>query len=319
MTKTILVLGATGGLGRETARIFAANGWTVRILHRNPQTAIENYPVLKNMQMFKGDAMSEQDVLTASKGVDLILHSVNPPNYQKWRELALPMLSNTIKAARENNARIIFPGNIYVFHPDAGNILTEHTPQNPATRKGKVRVEMENMLQQAANKGARSLIIRAPDFFSADAPSSWFENMLVKRGKPVKTITYPDNLETGHSWAYLPDLAKTIFKIAEMEKQLPAFDTYNFRGYYFDKGSDFLEIIKKAAGKPKARVSTFPWAPITLLSPFVSLFRELREMRYLWKIPHQLDNTKLVALLGTEPQTPIDQAVKESLRGLKCI
>lgn len=319
MSKTILVLGATGGLGKETARTFAANGWTVRILHRNPQAAIEKYPALKNMQLFKGDALNKQDVLTASKGADLILHSVNPPNYQKWRELALPMLANTIKAAKENNTRIIFPGNIYVFHPDAGNILTEHTPQNPATRKGKVRVEMEAMLQQAADEGIRSLIIRAPDFFSADAPSSWFENMLVKRGKPVNTITYPDAPATGHSWAYLPDLAQTIFKIAEQEKQLPAFDTYNFRGYYFEKGSDFLEIIKTAAGKPGAKISQFPWAVVTLLSPFISLFRELKEMRYLWKIPHQLDNTKLVALLGAEPQTPIDQAVKESLKGLKCI
>jgi len=34
------------------------------------------------------------------------------------------------------------------------------------------------------------------------------------------------------------------------------------------------------------------------------------ELRYLWQRPIRLDNTKLVAFLGTEPHTPIDGAVR---------
>ncbi len=37
--KTILVIGVTGGIGRETARAFLQVGWTVRALARNPEAA----------------------------------------------------------------------------------------------------------------------------------------------------------------------------------------------------------------------------------------------------------------------------------------
>ena len=56
-----------------------------------------------------------------------------------------------------------------------------------------------------------------------------------------------------------------------------------------------------------------------LLSPFVETFREMREMRYLWKRPVKLDNSKLVAFLGHEPHTPLDIAVRATLAGLDCI
>ena len=37
------------------------------------------------------------------------------------------------------------------------------------------------------------------------------------------------------------------------------------------------------------------------------------EMGYLWKQPIGLDNAKLVAFLGEEPHTPLDQALAASL------
>ncbi len=42
-------------------------------------------------------------------------------------------------------------------------------------------------------------------------------------------------------------------------------------------------------------------------------------MRYLWTTPLQLDNRKLVAFLGEEPHTPLDTALRDTLRGLGCL
>jgi nucleoside-diphosphate-sugar epimerase len=54
-------------------------------------------------------------------------------------------------------------------------------------------------------------------------------------------------------------------------------------------------------------------------APFVPLMRELWEMRYLWQMPMQLDNTKLLSILGDEPHTPAEEAVRVSLAGLGCL
>lgn len=47
--------------------------------------------------------------------------------------------------------------------------------------------------------------------------------------------------------------------------------------------------------------------------------REIKEMRYLWKVPVRMRNDKLTAELGKEPQTPIEEAVRASLVALGCL
>jgi hypothetical protein len=44
------------------------------------------------------------------------------------------------------------------------------------------------------------------------------------------------------------------------------------------------------------RFGSIPWFAIRILAPFVETFREMLEMRYLWKKPLKLDNRKLVGL-----------------------
>jgi hypothetical protein len=44
--------------------------------------------------------------------------------------------------------------------------------------------------------------------------------------------------------------------------------------------------------------------------------RELIEMRYLWQVPLRLDNSNLVARLGGEPHTPLDQALAAVLESM---
>jgi hypothetical protein len=56
-----------------------------------------------------------------------------------------------------------------------------------------------------------------------------------------------------------------------------------------------------------------------LLSPFVPSFRELAELRYRWNTPVRMDGTRLMSVLGGEPHTPLDEAVRTTLFGLGCL
>jgi len=42
-------------------------------------------------------------------------------------------------------------------------------------------------------------------------------------------------------------------------------------------------------------------------------------MRYLWRSPVRLDNSKLVRTLGREPHTPLDEALRATLVGQGCL
>ncbi|KJI83553.1 Rossmann-fold NAD(P)-binding domain-containing protein [Enterobacter asburiae] len=69
----------------------------------------------------------------------------------------------------------------------------------------------------------------------------------------------------------------------------------------------------------KAKVKSFPWWLVSAMSPFNTTLREMREMRYLWEQTIEMDNSKLIAFLGHEPQTPLTEAVRSTLAGLGCI
>ena len=305
-----LVIGGNGGIGRETCLALQRHGWQVRALVRRVPAAHDG------IEWMQGDAMQRDDVLAAAAGVDVIVHAVNPPGYRNWEALVLPMLDNTIAAAKANGARVVLPGTIYNYGPDAFPLLREDSPQHPPTRKGEIRAEMERRLAGASRAGVRTLVLRCGDFIGPRTASSWFGQGLVRPGKPVKTLRYPADYTHHHAWAYLPDVAETIAQL--LEHELADVDVYHFGGYWLD-GYALAEAVRRTTSHPHVALGHFPWWLTALVAPFVETLRELRKMRYLWKETIQLDDAKLVARLGHKPYTPIDVALRETLVGLGCM
>lgn len=315
--KMALVLGATGGIGGEVARQLQRSGWRVKGLVRQVARVAGRDD---GIEWLEGDAMNAADVLHAAQGAAAIVHAVNPPAYQRWGELVLPMMDNTIAAARATGARIVLPGTVYNYGTGVFPLVAEDAPQHPHTRKGAVRVALEQRLEAAARDGVRSLVVRAGDFFGPQAGNSWFSQGLVKRGQPVRAVVQPG--AAGHAWAYLPDVARTMVLLLEREATLPAFARFHMAGHWDATGAQMAEAVQRvvlAETGRAPRITRFPWSVVTLLAPVVRILRELKEMRYLWQQPLQLRNDALVAALGAEPHTPLDQAVRETLVGLSCL
>jgi nucleoside-diphosphate-sugar epimerase len=312
--KIALILGATGGIGGEVGRTLVAGGWRIRALNRNAgkPRASERFEGLQ------GDAMSASDVMKAAEGVSVIVHAVNPPGYRDWEKLVLPMIDNTIAAAGAVGARIVLPGTLYNFGPDSFPTLREDSPQNPVTKKGAIRVEMEKRLQAASRAGVSVIIVRAGDFFGPTAANSWFSQGMIAPGKPVKTIRNPASRGVGHQWAYLPDVAETMVRLVERGDRLPPFAVYHMDGFWDADGSQMAAAINRVVGG-NAKVRAFPWWLVPLAAPFVTFLRELKEMRYLWRRPLRMTNDRLVAELGNEPHTPIDDAVRATLAAFDCL
>ena len=312
--KLALVIGATGGIGGAVADRLVAGGWKVRALNRNPDAARRGRP---DLEWVKGDAMVESNVAAAAQGVQLVVHGANPPAYRNWAGLQLPMLRSSIAAAKAWGARLVFPGTVYNFGPDAFPNLTEASPQTPVTRKGRIRVEMEQALAQASAEGLRVLIVRAGDFFGPRPGNNWLSLGMVKAGKPITAVTCPGPLGVAHSWAYLPDIAETIARLLEDDVSLGDFEVFHMRGHT-QTGQTFVDALGRAAGR-KLAVSRLPWIAVRAAAPFNESMREMLEMRYLWEEPVLLDNARLTARLGAEPHTPLDEALRAALIGMDAL
>jgi len=320
-TRTALVLGATGGIGGATAEALIAHGWIVRALVRDRTAAAKAWEGRKGEPEWQsGDAMNRDDVVRAAAGVDAIVHAVNPAGYRDWEQLVVPMIDNSIAAAKAaGGARIVLPGTIYNFDPDKTPVIGEDSPQHPITRKGAIRVQLEQRLEAAAGQGVPCLILRAGDFIGLRTKATWFAQVLVKPGKAVTRITHPGRGGIGHSWAYLPDLAEAFVALMEAGDRLRPFERLQFQGYWDADGREMHAAIARVTGRPGLPVKPFPWWLMRIIGLFAETPRELREIRPYWRAPVRLDNSRLVALLGAEPHTPLDQAIAVTLKGLGCL
>ncbi len=312
-TRTALVIGITGSIGREVAEALLRRGWQVRALHRDPSAARMSGARQNAVQWITGDAM--QSAMSWRRRAAWN-SSCMPPTRRTiaigagWR---CPCSTTPSPPRGVSNARILLPATVYNFGSDSAPLLKENSPQIPTTRKGQVRVEMELQLQKASLFGVRSIVVRAGDFFGSGAGNSWLTRGMTRARGRVRSVYNPGPLDVGHSWAYLPDLAETMARLIECERPMSTYEVFHFRGHWLDRGGEMAELVCRASGISNQRIKPFPWWAIKLASPFVNPCHEMLEMRYLWQIPLQLDNTKLRALIGAETHTPLDDAVAATL------
>jgi nucleoside-diphosphate-sugar epimerase len=316
--KTALIIGATGAFGSHAIEALLKRGWRIRALARDPGAAAAKLGARTPIDWVEGDAMNAASVVEAAKGARLIVHAANPPRYRNWKGTVLPMAESAIAAAKASGARLVLPGNVYNFAPDAGSAIAEDAPQAPSTRKGAIRAELEYRLRRASEEGVKVLILRAGDFFG---PAAWGAlDWLIQRKPGRMTGIYAPGAETvGHAFAYLPDLAETLARLVEAEDRLSTFEVFHFRGQWVDRYGDFVAALRAGARRPDLKVRSFPWFVVRLAAPFDETFHELLEMRYLWRRPIGLDNAKLVRFLGEEPRTPLEHALRVSLADMDCI
>ena len=190
------------------------------------------------------------------------------------------------------------------------------TPQQPSTRKGRIRRDMESELEQRAARRLRSVVLRAGDFYGAGT-GSWFD-MAITKSLPQGKLVYPGPLGVPHAWAYLPDLARAFVALADRAAQgeLPAFSRFHFAGHT-TTGEALLDGIENAAKsldlQPAGgfRRGGFPWPVLRLGGLVWPMWRELVEMAYLWRVPHALEGD-----VPLTPSTPLELALRDTLVAL---
>ncbi|MFK7874433.1 MAG: epimerase [Paracoccaceae bacterium] len=273
MTQSVLILGSQGKIGSHAATAFAEAGWKVRCFNRATDTMTD-----------------------AALGVDVIVNGLNPPMYHDWDTLIPAITDQVIEAAQASGATVILPGNVYNFGAWTGE-MNEHTPQRPNTRKGAIRVAMEARYKAA---GVRTLVLRAGNLIDPNGNGDVMSAVLMRGGTRV---TAPGDPNAHQAYAYTPDWARAAVMLAEQRDKWATFEDVPFPGHSFTY-SDLLAHVNARTGKSHS-LRSFPWWGVTMLSPFIEVARELREMRYLWGLDHWVGAEKFNRLLPDFEATPL--------------
>jgi len=305
MKGRILVLGAAGRLGYVAAEAFRDAGWQVKGLVRPGRAGA----VPRKVDAI--EAVTRDEAVAAAQGCEVVLNALNPA-ITEWRKNALSLAYGAIAAAEGSGATLLFPGSVWNYGRGMPRVLDESTPMQPTTRKGGMRVEIEQRIHEACDRGMRVIILRAGDFFGGGS-GSWFDLVIAKdigRGR----LTYPGPPDVEHAWAYLPDYAKTLVLLAEQRARFAPFETFGFPGDAVT-GREFIGTIE-AVTKSKFTLRPMSWWFLKTIGQLMALGRELSELEYLWRVPHRISGDKLKAAIGEIPHTPLPQAIAASLRAI---
>ncbi len=297
---TVLVLGANGRLGQAAMQAFARAGW--RVIAQARQPARE--PLPPGVQWLQADVLDAAAVVRAVPQAELIVHAINP-HYARWATLLPPITAAVIAIARATGATVMLPGNVYNFGRELPPVLSESTPFVASTEKAAQRIALEIEL---AASGVRSIVIRAGDFLGDRG--TWID-LAIAKGLSRGRVSYPGPVDLPHAWAWLPDLAEVFVRVAARRAELPAHAVLHYAGLTLT-GAELMDAIEAAVGRPLKR-TPFAWWQWQLIAPVVPIVRAVLSMRYLWQRPHRLDDSRLRALIGPPPQTPLAEVVSGSL------
>jgi len=166
----------------------------------------------------------------------------------------------------------------------------------------------------------RAVVIRAGDFFGSGS-GSMFDRVTVSKIKKG-TFTHAGPIGVATPWAYLPDLAQTLVRVAQERQQLEPFEVLHFAGHTLN-GRDWLSTLQPLANTEgwvadgqALKTAGLPWNVMRVMALFSPAFAALVEMRYLHSTPHALGNTRLLERIGSEPHTPMTTAAASALAGL---
>jgi nucleoside-diphosphate-sugar epimerase len=300
-----LVIGSSGSFGRAMTRELLARGWSVRALRRPQGRPLS----LTGVEEVSGDALTPEHVARAAQGVQVIVHGYNSP-YPEWDRTQVGAAQAVARAAVEQRACVLVPGNVYGLGPHFERPLREDCERQPGTRKGKIRNQVEEVLEQSTLEGAQLLNMRCGDYFGPDAPNTWLHfitQRALRGGGLVDPGTIPG---VPHEWAYLPDVASAAARLLERRFELSSNETFHFSSQKLSS-AELVQALLQQLG-PR-HVWRMPWRLLRWLSPVAPLLRELVEMKYLWDEPVLLDDGKLQRFLGDLQRTPLDRALRTSL------
>jgi nucleoside-diphosphate-sugar epimerase len=302
------ILGSTGVIGTELAKELPKYSHKIRLVSRSPKR------INPDDELFPADLTNAEQTLKAVEGSDVVYLTVGLEyDLKVWRSKWPQVMNNVIAACKKHNSKLIFFDNVYSYGKVDG-WMTEETPHNPSSEKGKVRALISEMLLNEIQNGTiKGMILRAADFYGPKAPSIINAIVFDKFANGKKGL-WMMNDNVRHSFTYTPDAGKAVALLGNTE------DAYNQVWHLpTDKNvmpiKEFIELAAKEF-KVEPKYSVMGNGMLMLVGLFNKNVKENMEMLYQLENDYLFDSSKFEKRFNIKP-TPYKDGIKETVKQMK--
>lgn len=302
MSGELHIIFGTGPLGKWTARELLKLGKQVRMVNRSGKT--DGIP--PDVRVIASDAYDLDRNIELTRGATTIYQCAQP-HYYEWAEKFPSLQKAILDAAAANGAKLVVGDNLYMYGHFTGS-LREDSPLAPNTRKGQVRAEMAQAVQDAHAAGrVRAAIGRASDFFGPDDLAlTSYAILPALQGKAVNLLGRTDR---PHTFTYIADFGRLLATLGTHDEALGQ--------VWFAPSNppltqaEFVRLIETELGSPVKMMVGGP-----MMMRFLGLFNkemaETVEMMFLWTDAYIVETSKAERAFGWQA-TPMKDAIRETL------
>lgn len=304
------VVFGTGAIGRAVADELIRRGESVRMVNRSGR--MDEVPA--GVEVVASDLYDPAKVRDVTRGAKVVYQSAQP-EYSTWPE-KFPLLQRSIiDGLTGSDAKLVLVENVYMYGDTDGKPMTEETPHNAHTRKGRVRGEIANAAFEAHKNGRlRVTAARGGNFFGPwglDSTMGGRAFYPLLNGKPAQLI---GRLDLPHTHTYLRDFGKALVTLgARDEADGQAWHVPNDEPQMTQ--AELVRLFAEVAGvKPK--MSGMGKLMMSIGGLFIPEAKETVEMMYEFEKPFIIDSSKFEKTFGIKA-TPIREAMMETVEWYK--
>jgi nucleoside-diphosphate-sugar epimerase len=304
-----VVLG-TGAIGRAAADELIGRGESVRMVNRSGK--MDEVPA--EVELVASDLYDQAKVKEVTRDAKVV-YQASQPNYNEWPE-KFPILQKSIlDGLTGSDAKLVIIENLYMYGDTHGKPMTEDTPHNAHTRKGRVRGEISKAAFHAHREGRlRVTSARGGNFFGpwgTDSTMGARAFYPLLRGKPAQLIGHTD---LPHSHTYTKDFGKALVILGGRAEA---------DGHIWHVPNDMPKLTQgelvrmfaeEAGVEPK--ISSMGKLMMSIGGLFIPEAKETVEMMYEFDNPFIVDSSKFERAFGMKA-TPMREAIRETVTWYK--
>lgn len=304
-----VVLG-TGAIGRAVMEELLQRGESVRMVNRSGK--MNEAPA--GVQVIASDLYDPANVREMTAGAKVVYHAAQP-SYNQWPEKFPLLQKSIIDGLTGSAAKLVLVENLYMYGDTDGKPISEDTPYNAHTRKGRVRAEISRAAFQAHREGrVRVSAGRGGNFFGpwgTDSTMGARAFYPLLRGKPAQLIGRTDQ---PHSHTYVKDFGTALVILGER----PAADGQAWHvpndQPRLSQGELVRMFAQEAGVEPK--ISSMGKLMMAIGGLFIPEARETVEMMYEFDKPFIVDSSKFEQAFGMKAM-PMRDAIRETVNWYK--
>lgn len=292
------IIGSGGTIGIPLAKELKNFTNRVRLISRNPKKINDSDELspldVKNLDRIE-KAIAGSEVVYITIGFEYKL--------SVWQNTWPPFMKAVIDACKKHGAKLVFFDNVYMYAKSAIPFMTESSPLDPPSKKGKVRRQLHEMIMNEVESGGlTALIARSADFYGPDTDKSVLAETAAKNLLKGKKAQAFGNINKIHTYTFTPDAGRATALLGNTP------DAYN-QVWHVPTTKEKLTtkqwidlIAEEIDVEPKIQV--IPKWMLQLMGLFNATIKEFPEMLYQNEMDYVFDSTKFEKRFGIQATTP---------------